>query len=107
MNQPTQELQLGRHGFPCTSRHAAAGGRPHGRRRRRRVLRRQAPRRAAQREADQDAQIAAPAPAPSAPSAAPTMEDEIEQIKQLAQLHSDGILTDEEFSEQKQATLGS
>jgi uncharacterized protein YnzC (UPF0291/DUF896 family) len=35
------------------------------------------------------------------------MEDEIEQIKQLAQLHSDGILTDEEFSEQKQATLGS
>jgi len=69
---------------------------------------------AAQREADQDAQIAAPAPAPSAPSAAPTapsaaptMEDKIEQIKQLAQLHSDGILTDEEFSERKQAILGS
>jgi hypothetical protein len=35
------------------------------------------------------------------------MEDKIEQIKQLAQLHTDGILTDEAFSEQKQAILGS
>jgi hypothetical protein len=52
------------------------------------------------------AQIAR-APAPAAPSAAPNMEDKIEQIKQLAQLHTDGILTDEEFSEQKQAILGS
>jgi hypothetical protein len=69
-------------------------------------------------EADQDAQLeemqtqgyaqqaAAPPPAPPAP-AEPTMEDKIEQIKQLAQLHSDGVLTDEEFAAQKQQILGS
>jgi Short C-terminal domain len=69
-------------------------------------------------EADQDAQLeemqtqgyaqqaAPPPPAPPAP-AEPTMEDKIEQIKQLAQLHSDGVLTDEEFAAQKQQILGS
>jgi putative oligomerization/nucleic acid binding protein len=72
-----------------------------------------------QHEADQDAQLAEmqpqsyaqeatppPAPPPPAPAAAPTMDDKIEQIKQLAQLHTDGVLTDEEFAAQKQQILG-
>jgi hypothetical protein len=72
-------------------------------------------------EADQDAQLEAmqtqgyeqqaappPAPPPPAPAAAaPTMEDKIEQIRQLAKLHEDNILTDEEFAAQKQEILGS
>jgi putative oligomerization/nucleic acid binding protein len=67
-------------------------------------------------EADQDAQLEetqtqgyeqqAPPPPPPAPAAVPTMEDKIEQIKQLAQLHADGVLTDEEFAAQKQEILG-
>jgi hypothetical protein len=72
-----------------------------------------------QHEADQDAQLAEmqpqgyaqeaapppPAPPPPAP-AEPTMEDKIEQIRQLAKLHDDGILTDDEFAAQKQEILG-
>ena len=52
--------------------------------------------------AAQDAQAqqqAAPAPAP----AAPDMNDE---LTQLAQLHSQGILTDEEFAAKKAQILG-
>jgi Short C-terminal domain len=67
-------------------------------------------------EADQDAQLAdaqqtqgyappPPAPPPPAP-AAPTMEEKIEQIRQLSKLHDDGILTDDEFAAQKQEILG-
>jgi hypothetical protein len=70
-------------------------------------------------EADQDAQLAdmqtqgypqqaappPPAPPPPAP-AAPTMEDKIDQIRQLAKLHDEGILTDDEFAAQKQEILG-
>lgn len=41
-----------------------------------------------------------------APQAAPSMEDNIEQLKQLAELHSQGILTDEEFAAQKAKLLG-
>jgi hypothetical protein len=47
----------------------------------------------------------AAAPPPPAP-AGPTMEDKIEQIRQLAKLHDDGILTDDEFAAQKQEILG-
>jgi cell envelope opacity-associated protein A len=72
---------------------------------------------AAQREADQDAQIAAlqaqaaqpsaAPPAPAAPaSASPTMEQKVEQLRQLANLRDEGILTDEEFAAQKQEILG-
>ena len=43
-----------------------------------------------------------PAPAP-APAAAPNM---VEQLKDLAQLKQDGILTEEEFSAQKARILG-
>ena len=47
----------------------------------------------------------APAPAPAAP-AAPSMDDKIEQLKQLGALHEQGILTDEEFAAQKTRLLG-
>jgi len=47
-------------------------------------------------------QYAAPAPAPAAAPAA----DPIEQLKQLAQLHEQGILTDGEFAAQKAKILG-
>jgi hypothetical protein len=45
---------------------------------------------------------AAPAPAPAAPEA-----DPIEQLKQLAALKDQGILTEEEFAAQKAKILGS
>jgi hypothetical protein len=32
--------------------------------------------------------------------------DEMEQLKQLAQLHEQGVLTDEEFAAQKAKVLG-
>ena len=50
-------------------------------------------------QAQQQDQQAAPAPAP----AAPDMNDE---LTQLAQLHSQGILTDEEFAAKKAQILG-
>jgi hypothetical protein len=43
----------------------------------------------------------APAPAPAASEG-----DVIEQLKQLAELHSQGILTDDEFAAQKAKLLG-
>jgi hypothetical protein len=50
----------------------------------------------------------APAPAPVAPPpAAPAAELPLEQLKQLGALHEQGILTDEEFAEQKAKLLGS
>ena len=45
---------------------------------------------------------AAPAPAPAAPAA-----DPIEQLKGLAELRQQGILTDEEFAAQKAKILAS
>lgn len=45
-------------------------------------------------------QYAEPAPAAPAP-------DPIEQLKQLADLHQQGVLTDEEFAVQKAKILGS
>jgi hypothetical protein len=57
----------------------------------------------AQREADQNAQIAdlqaqqaAPAPAPSSGGMS---EDSMNKLKELADLHTQGILTDAEFEE--------
>ena len=47
---------------------------------------------------------AAAAP-PPAPAAAPA-PDPIEQLKQLGELHSQGVLTDEEFAAQKARLLG-
>jgi hypothetical protein len=70
-----------------------------------RVSRRQAQRWGAQEEA-QYAQEPPPqqyAPPPPAPAPA---EDPIEQLKELAALHNDGVLTDEEFAAQKRKILG-
>jgi hypothetical protein len=64
-------------------------------------------RRQAQRWGEQDAgayqQQAAPPPAAPAPDPAP---DPIERLKELGQLHEQGILTDEEFAAQKAKVLG-
>ena len=47
-------------------------------------------------------------PAPQAPQAppAPAAADPIEQLKELAALRAQGVLTDEEFSAQKAKLLG-
>jgi hypothetical protein len=45
------------------------------------------------------------APPPPAPAAAPE-QDPIAQLKELAALHADGVLTDEEFAAQKAKILG-
>jgi hypothetical protein len=50
----------------------------------------------------QQQQYAQPAPAPAAPAA-----DPIAQLKELAALHDQGILTDAEFDAQKAKILGS
>ncbi|HEY6532793.1 MAG TPA: SHOCT domain-containing protein [Acidimicrobiales bacterium] len=81
-----------------------------------RVSRRQAEKyssRDAQIYADRDAayqqQTAAAQPAPAAPPPppeAPAESNMIEQLKQLAELHTQGILTDDEFAAQKAKLLG-
>ena len=72
-------------------------------------------RRQAERFADRDAQIisqragayeqGAEAVAQAAP--APAGRDPIEQLKDLAELHASGVLTDAEFAAQKAKVLGS
>lgn len=47
----------------------------------------------------------APAPAP-APAAAPAASGEMAELQQLADLHAQGILTDEEFAAKKAQILG-
>jgi hypothetical protein len=70
-------------------------------------------RRQANRWAEQDEQqyaqqpqqvqyVQAPAPAPAASSE----DDMISQLKQLAELHDQGVLTDDEFAAQKAKILG-
>ncbi len=65
-----------------------------------RVSRRQSDRWAAQ-EAPPPPQ-AAPAPAPAAPAA----ESTIDQLKELGELKSQGVITEEEFAAQKAKLLG-
>jgi Short C-terminal domain len=64
-----------------------------------------------QQEAEQDQQIdelqsqaQAPAPAP-APASAGISSDAVEKLQQLAKLHEQGVLTDEEFTAQKERLL--
>jgi len=73
-------------------------------------------RRQASKYADKDAQIYAEreaayqqqaAPPVAAPPAAPAESDMIKQLKDLGELHAQGILTDEEFAAQKAKILGS
>jgi len=63
-----------------------------------RVARRQAGR------YDQQAQQAAPPPEQAAP--APAEDDSMAQLQQLAQLHTQGVLSDEEFAAAKAKILG-
>jgi len=69
-----------------------------------RVSRRQANRWGAQ-EAEGYGQQTYAEPAYDAPPPAPP-PDPIEQLKQIAALHSDGVLTDDEFAAQKAKLLG-
>jgi Short C-terminal domain len=68
-----------------------------------RVSRRQARRWGA--EEAQQGGYAEPAPAPAPVAAAPAV-DPIEQLKELAELKNQGILTEEEFAAQKAKILG-
>jgi len=72
-----------------------------------RVSRRQANRWADQNEqqyAQQPQYVQAPAPAPA--PAASSESDTISQLKQLADLKDQGVLTEEEFAAQKAKVLG-
>jgi hypothetical protein len=56
------------------------------------------------------AEPAAPAPAapaPAAPAPGPTMEQKLDQLKDLAALKEQGVLTEDEFAAQKARILGS
>lgn len=53
----------------------------------------------------QQAQAAAAAPAPAAP-AEPAQDDQMTQLQNLAQLHTQGVLSDEEFAAAKAKVLG-
>jgi hypothetical protein len=70
-----------------------------------RVSRRQAARWQQQGGGYQDQGYDAPPPQP-APAPAPPAADPIAQLKQLAELKQQGILTDEEFAAQKAKILG-
>lgn len=62
----------------------------------------------AQRQASYDEQTAPPPQAaPPPPAAAAPAADPIEQLKELAELKAQGILTEEEFAAQKAKILGS
>jgi putative oligomerization/nucleic acid binding protein len=62
-----------------------------------------------QHQAEQDAPMdAEPAPPPAAPQAPPMAgpsSDAIDRLKELAQLHEQGVLTDQEFDQQKARLL--
>lgn len=55
-------------------------------------------------EQQQQAAAAAP-PAPAAPAPAP-QDDQMAQLQNLAQLHTQGVLSDEEFAAAKAKVLG-
>jgi hypothetical protein len=64
-------------------------------------------RRQAQRWGQQDAYAQEPEPAYAPPAAAPAGPDPIAQLKELAALKEQGILTDDEFAVQKAKILNS
>jgi hypothetical protein len=68
-----------------------------------RVSRRQARRWGQEPAYDEPPQQYAQAP----PAPPPPEADPIERLKELASLHTDGVLTDEEFAAQKRKILGS
>ena len=52
-------------------------------------------------------QYAAPPPQYDAPPAADPMQDKLDQLKQLGELKAQGVLSEEEFSQQKARILNS
>jgi hypothetical protein len=73
-----------------------------------RVSRRQANRWAADDQSVyQQAYASTPTAYAPAPAAAPAQDDMYQQLQQLADLHAQGILTDEEFAAQKARILNS
>lgn len=60
----------------------------------------------ANQAAEQQQQYGEPASAPAAPAPAPA-KDPMEQLKELAALHEQGVLTDAEFEVQKTKILQS
>ena len=48
----------------------------------------------------------APPPPPPAQAAPAAVQDPVEQLKELGELHQSGVLTDEEFAAQKAKLLG-
>lgn len=56
---------------------------------------------ASSRSKKQQAAAAAPAPTP-----APSTDDSVEQLKKLAELRDQGILTEDEFTAKKKQILG-
>ncbi|MET9730890.1 SHOCT domain-containing protein [Streptomyces sp. NPDC006458] len=64
-------------------------------------------RRQAGRWAQQDYQQQAAEPTPAAPAAQPDdMSSKLDQIKELGELKAQGLLSEEEFAEQKRRILG-
>jgi Short C-terminal domain len=49
---------------------------------------------------------AAAAPPQSAPAGEGMTEEDINKLKELAELHTQGVLTDEEFAQEKKQILG-
>jgi len=74
-----------------------------------RVSRRQAGRWAAHEQQSQPQYEQAPAPAAPPPAAPRTdpMQDKLAQLKQLGELHTQGVLSDAEFDQQKAKILNS
>jgi hypothetical protein len=70
-----------------------------------RVSRRQANRWASQEQQQQPQQPVYAEPAPPPPAYAP-QPDAVEQLRELAKLRDDGILTEEEFAAEKHKILG-
>ncbi|MFA7764014.1 SHOCT domain-containing protein [Streptomyces sp. NPDC048723] len=60
----------------------------------------------AQQQAQQQAAAPPPPPPPAAEPPADDMTTKIEQLKQLSTLKEQGVLTEEEFAEQKRRLLG-
>ncbi len=71
-----------------------------------RVANRQAQKYNQQAEEQAAQEQPAPAAAAPAPAPAPAEDDDMAQLQKLAELHSQGILTDEEFAASKAKILG-
>ena len=66
----------------------------------------QAAQAAAYQQQQAQAQYAPPPPQQAAPAPAPAVDPTVDKINQLAALHAQGILSDEEFASAKAKALG-